>query len=96
MSTQILSEKNAVALEKERICCWGMIRSNMEELFRDYPQLVSRIEVIVDDNVKKQGTAVLQGKEFPVISSEAFSELPTGEFFVLITADYHEEVLKKS
>lgn len=94
MNIQILSEKNIKDLNQSRLCCWGMVRGNVEELFQGYP-LVNQVELIVDDNVKKQGIATLQGKEITVISSDEFSNMSIEDFSVIITSDYHEEVLKK-
>ena len=83
MEIQILSKETIASLEGKRICCWGMLRDNLEELLQEF-DVLDQLECIVEDNVKKQGITMVAGKKLPVISSEEFGKQKQSEMLSMI------------
>lgn len=95
MEVKILSHENKKELENKAIYCWGMVKSNLEELYLEY-SLPNIEPVILEDNLKKHGTIVLNDREVSVVDPNYLRNIEDGSSFaIIITADYSEEVLEE-
>ncbi len=94
MKLQKLTRGNFSEVAGKKICCIEASRSYLEEFCEAY-DVLKFIEIIIDNNEKKQGMLQLQGRDIPVCGMEKWSELmdmtQAAEYVFVITGDYFRE-----
>lgn len=90
MKLQKLKKESLEAVVGKRICCVERSQSYLEEFITKY-DVLEYIEVILDNNVDKQGEMCLQGLNIPVCAIDYLEGVDSKEYVVVITGDYYRE-----
>lgn len=89
-----LTKETWEEISGKRICCMEASQSYLEEFCAAYDVLNS-IELIIDNNEKKQGMLHLLGRDIPVCDDmkllKVFGNDRAGEVAIVITGDYFRE-----
>lgn len=94
MKLQKLTEADMRGAIPEKIYCYEKSMPHLTELCDTY-QIVDRICQVIDDNVRQQGTLLLNGREVPVVGAEYLEQENLSGCMVIITSDYHREAYEK-